>query len=144
MKLGGSLERRRRGSTRRAAAPDEARSGGGWREAVTAHLWPSLLGLTVVGWLIGYLVATRVVFPAPPPPGDLVEVPDLSGHDLNTSREQVEGAGLTFDGADSIAHPTLARSLVLCQSPLPGQLARPDAPVRVMVSLGPERRTIPD
>jgi serine/threonine-protein kinase len=100
--------------------------------------------LVVVGWLIGYLLSTRVLFPAPPPPGDLFEVPDLRGLALASVRERLAGARLTLGEVDSLQHPSVPEALVLGQSPLPGQVARADTPVRVTVSLGPQRRAVPD
>jgi serine/threonine-protein kinase len=38
----------------------------------------------------------------------------------------------------------VATGLILGQSPLPGQVARPDSPVRVTISLGPQTRSVPD
>jgi serine/threonine-protein kinase len=102
------------------------------------------LGVAVVGLLGGYLVATRVVFPAPPPPENLTEVPDVRGVGLASGNEIVSGAGLAVAATDSIHHPTAPRGVVLGQSPLPGQLALPGTVVRVTTSLGPQLRSVPD
>lgn len=101
-------------------------------------------GLVVAGWLFGYLLSTRVLFPAPPPPGDLFEVPDLRGLALASARERLAGARLTLGAVDSLQHPSVAEALILGQSPLPGQVARAETAVRVTVSLGPQRRAVPD
>jgi serine/threonine-protein kinase len=103
-----------------------------------------MVGLVVSGWLIGYVLATRVLFPAPPPPGDLFEVPDLRGLGLASAGERLAGAGLALGSIDSLQHPSVAMGLVLGQSPLPGQVSRPSSPVRVTVSTGPQRRSVPD
>lgn len=103
-----------------------------------------MAGLVVSGWLIGYVVATRVLFPAPPPPGDLFEVPDLRGLGLASAGERLAGAGLALGSIDSLQHPSVTMGLVLGQSPLPGQVSRPSSPVRVTVSTGPQRRSVPD
>jgi serine/threonine-protein kinase len=103
-----------------------------------------VVGLALLGWLIGYGLATWVVFPAPPPPGDLAEVPDLSGLTVASARERLAGEGLTLGDVDSIRHPSVAATQILGQSPLPGQLARREDPVRVSVSLGPERKAVPE
>jgi eukaryotic-like serine/threonine-protein kinase len=141
MKLGGSLERRRR--------RNPSRSGGGstaseLRPGPSAKLIGAVVVLAFVGWAVGFLVATRIVFPAPPPPGDMFEVPDLRGVDLETARERLAGARLTLGDVDSITHPNVAASRVVGQSPIPGQSALPDTPVDVMVSLGPQTRSVPD
>jgi len=141
MKLGGSLERRR-GRRRFRGVEPERRPFGGLE--ISKNLLLTAAGLVVGGWLLGYVLSTRVLFPAPPPPGDLFEVPDLRGLALASARERLAGARLTLGAVDSLQHPTVAESLILGQSPLPGQVARADSPVRVTISLGPQRRAVPD
>lgn len=138
MKLGGSLERSR--GRRRFRLGGDA-GGESWLDR-RLFLWGGALVLG--GWLLGYVLSTRVLFPAPPPPGDLFEVPDLRGLTLATARERLTGARLTLGAVDSLQHPSVAEDIILGQSPLPGQIARADAPVRVTLSLGPQRRAIPD
>ncbi len=136
MKLGGSLARRRgKGGSRRS--PKGAERG-------RAPLWMWFLVLAVGGWGAGYLVSTQLLFPAPAPPGDLFEVPDLRGLGLASARERLTGNGLELGAVDSIRHPSIPQALIVGQSPLPGQVARPLAPVGVTLSLGPEMRSIPD
>lgn len=149
MKLGGSLRRHR------------GRGGGGdrpGREESSPYGWKSLLGetpgwgrvaaaaagLAFIGWFGGYLVATHVFFPAPPPPKDLVHVPDVRGEGLTAAREQLEAEGLELGAVDSLRHPSVAKGMILGQSPLPTQLAEPGTQVRVTESLGPQLRTVPD
>ncbi len=142
MKLGGSLERRRgRRRTGSPAGPGEHR-GLGWLTG--PRLAAIVAGLALGGWLVGYLLSTRVLFPAPPPPGDLFEVPDVRGLGLATARERLAGSGLALGTIDSLLHPTVPATLVLGQSPLPGQVAQPQTEVRVTVSLGPQTRSVPD
>lgn len=139
MRLGGSLERSRGRRRFRSADPDgTAGASRGYR------LYLVGVALVVGGWLIGYVVSTRVLFPAPPPPRDLFEVPDLRGLTLATARERLAGAGLALGTVDSLQHPSVAEDLILGQSPLPGQVARADTPVRITISLGPQRRAVPD
>jgi eukaryotic-like serine/threonine-protein kinase len=142
MKLGGSLERHR--ARRRHGLRDEAGERRRWNFDVGRGTLAALAGLIVGGWLVGYLVSTRVLFPAPPPPKDLFEVPDLRGFGLASAKERLAGAGLALGQVDSLQHPSVPESLILGQSPLPGQVARPDTPVRVTVSTGPQRRSVPD
>ena len=141
MKLGGSLERRRGRRRFRSFDPNQPGSAG---VAVNPRVLAAGAGLVVLGWFVGYLLSTRVLFPAPPPPGDLFEVPDLRGLALTSARERLAGARLTLGAVDSLLHPTVAETLILGQSPLPGQVARADSPVRVTISLGPQRRPVPD
>jgi beta-lactam-binding protein with PASTA domain len=141
VRLGGSLERRR-GRRRRTSGAPGASEGGGFH--VGRRLLATLGGVIVAGWLLGYVVSTRLVFPAPAPPSDLYAVPDVRGIGLASARERLAGVGLAMGPVDSLQHPSVAEGLILGQSPLPGQLARADSPVRVTVSLGPQTRSVPD
>ena len=136
MKLGGSLERRRRLGRWTGSS-----SGGPGIDRDTVL---KAAGIVLVGWAAGYLLATRVLFPAPPPPGDLYEVPDVRGLELASAREMLASAKLDLGGVDSLLHPSVPEEVILGQSPLPGQVARPGSPVRVTISLGPQRRAVPD
>lgn len=104
--------------------------------------WTTVLVATTFAG--GYLVATRLVFPGPAPPPDLLDVPDLVGLDMANAGARAEGAGLTLGAIDSLYHPSALAGSILGQSPLPGQLALPGAVVELAVSLGPEERVVPD
>ena len=73
MKLGGSLERSRKKRRRRTGGDADTReerraaAGSGFDRR---RLLGWLAGLAFVGWFFGYFLATRIFFPAPPPPGD--------------------------------------------------------------------------
>jgi serine/threonine-protein kinase len=120
---------------------------------------PSMLGLAerlprglvlataivLIGFGGGYLYATQVVFPAPETSAaDFVQVPDLIGLDRAEAEAVLSGLGLTAGTVDSIGHPDAPPGSVLGQTPLPGQLALPFGAVSYSISLGPERRPIPD
>ena len=146
MRLGSSLERHRR---RRAGTDGTPASEGPSRRPRAGRfdlrtLLTALGGLLLGGWLFGYLLSTLVFFPAPPPPGDLFEVPDLRGLGVASARERLSGARLALGAVDSLQHPSEPQGVILGQSPLPGQVARPSTEVRVTVSLGPQRRSVPD
>jgi eukaryotic-like serine/threonine-protein kinase len=141
VRLGDSLERRR---GRRRFRPSDHPDGHGRSVRVSRGILLTGGALVVFGWLFGYLLSTRVLFPAPPPPGDLLEVPDLRGLTLATAGERVAGSRLALGPLDSLQHPSVANGLIVGQSPLPGQLARAGSPVRLTVSLGPQRRAVPD
>jgi len=141
VKLGGSLERRRG----RRRLPSEGVGGRSWaRVDLGRNIFLAVGGVILGGWLLGYMVSTRLVFPAPPPPGDLFPIPDVRGLGVASASERLAGAGLSLGAVDSLLHPSVAVGLILGQSPLPGQVARPDAPVRVTISLGPQTRAVPD
>ncbi|MEM7415204.1 MAG: PASTA domain-containing protein [Gemmatimonadota bacterium] len=109
-----------------------------------SRFWATVAGLAVFGWIFGYGVATQFLFPAPPPPGDLFEVPDLRGLGMASAEERLAGAGLELGAVDSLQHPTVAAGIVLGQSPLPTQVAPPETPVRLTLSAGPQVRSVPD
>jgi beta-lactam-binding protein with PASTA domain len=151
MRLGGSLRRRRRRVRR---VPRGVR-GGRWGRLLrsgSARLafvkkprFLALLGaLVVVGFGLGYLFSTQVLFPQPPPPGDLVSVPDLSGETAGEASASLSTIGLVLGQVDSLRHPTVPEGAILGQSPLPGQLSLGGDTVRVAISTGPERRPVPD
>ncbi len=147
MKLGGSLERSRRHRRKRTVADgtgasDTSRAAGARLSGT--KLLAVVAGLGVVGWFYGYALATQVFFPAPPPTGDLFDVPDVRGLGLASAGERLIGAGLRLGAIDSLRHPSAAAGLILGQSPLPGQVAQPQTPVWVTISLGPQMRSIPD
>ena len=143
MRLGGSLARRRHRRRDRLRGTI-VESSKGRRGRGGSRLWFSMLMLTLLGWLGGYLITTQLIFPPPPPPGDLFEVPDIRGGGLASARERLTGAGLVLGEIDSLLHPSVPEALIIGQSPLPGQVLRPESQVRVTVSLGPQLRSVPD
>lgn len=129
MRLGRSMRRRR---------SSEVRARGLLRRLAV------VVGLLAAGFGGGYLLATELLFPAPEPPEDLVTVPGLQGVPLAEARVRVGQAGLVAGPVDSLRHPTLPAGAVVGQSPLRGQQSVPGDTVRMTVSLGSERRPVPD
>jgi len=129
MKLGESMRRRRAGVGRTR------------KFAVRV-----LLGvvLAALGFWGGYGLATEILFPAPEPPGELVEVPDLRGDLLVEARGRIDETGMTPGRVEFLKHPTVPAGSIVGQSPLPGQSALPGDSLRLSVSLGPDRRPVPD
>ena len=147
MKLGGSIGRRRparKRARRRRARRRVGGSSGGFRMAGIPRL--AFRGALLLAAMVatGYGVATRVVFPVPAPPPDLLEVPDLGRLDMAGAQGRVEAAGLVLGAIDSVYHPSAPSGSIFGQSPLPGQLAVPGADVELTVSLGAEQRVVPD
>lgn len=129
MKLGSSLRRRR----------SREEGSGGLARFV-------LLGLVILalGFGGGYFLATEALFPAPEPPDELTEVPDLRGLARREAEERIREVSLVLAGVDSVGHPTLPGGTVVGQSPVPGQLTEAGDSVRVTVSLGAQERPVPD
>jgi len=142
MKLGGSI-RRRRPSGRRSRD-----SGGGFLGRLEffrdGRFLLGALGLAIVGFGGGYLISTQLLFPAPPPPGNVTPVPDLTGVTEASAADLLQAAGLTLGQVDSFRHPTVPEGMVVGQSPLPGQLSLVGDSIRIALSLGPEERPVPD
>lgn len=154
MDLGDSLKRRRGGS--RGGGSSEGGSSGiggssrrrrrrsGIPSPVSGRTAAWLGGAAVVGGTLGYLIATVLLFPAAPPPADLLPVPALEGVALAEAETRLTEAGLTVGTVEYLNHPEADSGSVLGQSPLPGQLALPGDSVRVTLSLGPETRSVPE
>lgn len=144
-------------------APDEAGAGGGdgsgsgggrggrprgsrggepwWR-----NRWVEAVGLTLVLFVAGYVVAANWIFPGgqSAEAGEVVQVPDLVGLGRSEADRSLTEAGLTLQVASSVSHPEAPAGAIVAQTPLPGQYSRPGAPVEVTLSSGPERRRVPD
>lgn len=142
MKLGGSIRRRRRSGRRSRGSGDGFM--GKLEFLRSGRFLLAALGLALVGFGGGYLISTQLLFPAPPPPGDVTAVPDLTGVTELSATGLLQTAGLRLGQVDSFRHPTVPEGTVVGQSPLPGQLILVGDSVRIALSLGPEERPIPD
>ncbi|MEX0935868.1 MAG: PASTA domain-containing protein [Gemmatimonadota bacterium] len=135
MKLGSSMRRRR---------AREARPSRKQREEGISHLLLALAVL-VFGVAGGYVFATQAVFPGPERlDTDLRDVPDLRGMRVAEAETILRERGLQPGTIDSIRHPDAPEGAILGQMPLPGQLAEASGRVEFTLSLGPERRLVPD
>lgn len=150
MKLGSSMRRRRGASGGSSGKRGPKRKGGSrWPGLVPSGKGGQLLLLAVVALLAGsgggYLYATQVVFPADEAEvADFRSVPDLRGMNLEEARTALGDMGLELGEVDSIRHPEASESRIVGQTPLPGQLGVPGGLVDMTISLGPERRPVPD
>ena len=140
------LQKRRGRAGKSGGGGSTSRRGGGVAApgAGRGRLASLALLVVLVGFGGGYLIATRALFPAPPPPGDLLEVPGIQGLALARAWERLDEAGLVLGAITGFRHPDLDSGVVVGQGPLPGQLAAPGDPVRVTVSLGPLLQEVPD
>lgn len=148
MRLGSSIGRRRpaRGARGKRRPVRKGRRRGSRGRRSRDIVGRGLLGGFVVAVMfgLGYVAATRVAFPVPAPPPDLLGVPDLTGLDLEDAAPRAEAVGLTLGAIDSMYHPYASAGSILGQSPLPGQLALPGAIIELAISLGAEERAVPD
>ncbi|MCH7933900.1 MAG: PASTA domain-containing protein [Gemmatimonadetes bacterium] len=144
MRLGSSIRRRRFRSDGRFRWPGRKR----WLSLGPINLSRDAtvvsVSVLVFGLVFGYLVTTRLLFPLPPRPRDLFEVPDVRGLDRAVALEMIERAGIGAAVTDSFRHPTALKGEVLGQTPLAGQLSTATNTVALTVSLGAVRRPVPD
>ncbi len=146
MKLGGALRRSRGGRGRVNWAGSKGAALGRYLVSQFGHR-NFLIGVGLLagfGFGGGYLISTSVLFPAPPPPGDLTRVPDLSGQRVEDASSLLAELGLSIHPVDSLRHPSFSEGTIVGQSPLPGQLVLVGDTLQVSLSLGPETRSVPD
>jgi serine/threonine-protein kinase len=145
MRLGTSIRRHRPDS---GTGPNPIGSARAWlstkKTEARTRLVLIAVGVALGGYGLGWLLATQGLFPAPPPPGDMYEVPDLYGSDVPSATRLIQDAGLSLGLVDAFRHPTADSGQIVGQHPLPGQLARPGDSVRVSVSIGVQQRPVPD
>jgi beta-lactam-binding protein with PASTA domain len=101
-------------------------------------------GVLVGTFGIGYVVATRIMFPPLPEPENGIAVPDLRGVVVAEASARLEPLGLRRGDQIPIAHPNQPPGIIVAQSPLPGQQLRQGDVVTVAVSSGLPRVQIPN
>ena len=94
----------------------------------------------------GYLAAAQWVFPGGRVEEDssLVQVPELVGLTEDEAQGRLERLELEYTVRSGVTHHLAPEGAVLSQDPLPGQYARPGAPIYVSLSRGPELHVLPD
>ena len=144
MRLGSSIRRRRFRSDGRFEWPKKKWWSGDGPFRLSRDATYLLGGVLLFGFVFGYVVSTRLLFPMPSRPGDLVEVPDVRGLDWAVAVDRIARAGISAAVTDSFRHPTALSGEVLGQTPLAGQLSTATDTVVLTVSLGAVRRPVPD
>ncbi len=94
-------------------------------------------------FLVGYLVATLLLFPAPIFASSTV-VPPLIGMTQEVAEAVTTRSGLTPGAAEGVMHPTAPRGQVVWQNPPAGVAVPEGTEVRIQVSAGPQRVPVPD
>jgi eukaryotic-like serine/threonine-protein kinase len=102
------------------------------------------LGVLVGTFGIGYLVATRMLFPPLPEPKNGIVVPDLTGVVITGADARLQPLGLRRGEEIRIAHPDQPEGVIVAQSPLPGQQLRTGGVVTLAVSGGLPRVDVPN
>ncbi|HEX5520975.1 MAG TPA: PASTA domain-containing protein [Longimicrobiaceae bacterium] len=101
-----------------------------------------LLGIGVVMFALGYLLATLLFFRGGA--AHVVTVPDLRGETEAEAARVLDRLDLAMERGSALVHPEVPAGSVLAQSPLPGQEVPPGSVVRVTLSAGRDRITVPD
>jgi len=125
----------------REATPEPEGTGDGrrWRR------WLISAAVVAVFFGGGYLAAAQWVFPGGRAADDpsLIRVPELVGLTEEEAQGRLERIGLEYTVRSGVTHYLAPEGAVLAQDPLPGQYARPGAPVYVSLSRGPELHVLP-
>lgn len=139
--LGDSV-RRRSPPQRRPTRPPARRSvlpRWGWK------VWTGMLLVALaVPFLIGYLLATVVLFPPPEVGPGGIAVPSLVGRTEADAARELAAAGLGTLAVTRLPHPERPTGMITAQSPLPGQQLAAGTDVHVAVSSGIPRAVVPD
>ena len=144
MRLGSSIRRRRFRSDGRFEWPKKKWWAGDGPLRLSRDGGYVVGGVLLVGFIFGYFGTTRLLFPMPPRPGDLFEVPDVRGLSRSAALDMMQAAGIHAEVTDSFRHPTALGGEVLGQTPLAGQLSTATDTVVLTVSLGAVRMPVPD
>jgi beta-lactam-binding protein with PASTA domain len=153
--LGDSIRRSRRASVRKGTVRDEAVEEGG-RDAGRGSRDPG--PRTVPGWLkwsglallvlvisfgLGYLLASRLLFPQPDTVGAGIAVPALYGMEQESAGRVLAGLGLRLGDVTEVPSLRVAPGRVVAQEPIPEQQLRAGAEVALALSAGPPEVRVP-
>jgi serine/threonine-protein kinase len=111
-----------------------------WRDR-TRRLLPYVIAATS-GFLIAYLVAAFVIFPAPNAPSER-GVPAVSGLPYEAAARRLEQAGFVAEQGEGRYHATASEGIVLGQRPAGDTRLPLGGKVRLDVSRGQARATVP-
>ena len=112
------------------------------RSGRTRGLVVRALGVAAVMFGVGYLLAALLFFRGGG--AHVVTVPDLRGQPEAEARRVLDRLDLEMERGSALVHPEVPVGSVLAQSPLPGQEVPPGSVVRVTLSAGRDRVSVPD
>jgi beta-lactam-binding protein with PASTA domain len=90
----------------------------------------------------GYLLMTVLFFPGWGRAA-IVTVPDLTDRTAGQADRALDRAGLELQRGGTLPNPRVRQGRVLMQTPLPGEEVARGSTVRIVLSSGPELRTVP-
>jgi len=97
----------------------------------------------ITSFLVGYVVAATMLFPAPIFPRSQ-DVPRLLGMSLSEAREELDRLGLAVADTEFVSHPEYEQGRVVWQDPPPAVAVPEGARVTLSVSRGPHPVQVPD
>jgi hypothetical protein len=89
---------------------------------------PGLIAAGIAPFVVGYLVASLVIFPAPDVVGDGISVPSLEGMTATEAEGRLTALGLRLTQVTRLPHPDVREGDITAQAPLPGQQLRSALP----------------
>ncbi len=117
---------------------------GGWKAWVGQHpLVVTGAGLFAGTFLVGYLVAAVLLFPAPFFAGHGA-IPRVLGLEQERAQTTLAEAGFTLGAVQRAPHPTIPAGGVIWQDPPAEVNAREATAVSLTISTGPQRVPVPD
>jgi eukaryotic-like serine/threonine-protein kinase len=102
-----------------------------------------VIAIGLGAFAIGYGITT-LAFSRGAAPSDVVMVPDVRELTVADATRRMDRVDLGLTVGDSFPNPVVAEGAILAQSPLPGQEVSPGTEVRVILSTGQPRPTVPD
>jgi eukaryotic-like serine/threonine-protein kinase len=102
-----------------------------------------ILGIGILGFVFGYGLTALLFFRGTSYP-NVVTVPELRNLSGDAAQRTLNRLGLEIQVGDSLPNPEVPQGAVLAQTPLPGREVAPGTSVRVILSLGPQRRPVPE
>ena len=100
-------------------------------------------GAMITAFLVGYVVAITLLFPAPIFPRSQ-DVPRLLGMPLSEALEELDGIGLAVADTEYVSHPKIEQGRVVWQDPPPAVAVPEGARVTLSVSRGPRPVQVPE
>ncbi|MGI6606423.1 MAG: Stk1 family PASTA domain-containing Ser/Thr kinase [Peptococcia bacterium] len=97
-----------------------------------------ILALMVIGFVLGMYLSANVLA------REEVTVPDVRQKTVTEAQEELDGTGLFLEVNKTVAHPTVAKGLIISQTPKVDEIVRKSTKILVTVSDGPQMVDVPN
>ena len=114
----------------------------GSRPGSGSRLWIWLVLLGVVAFGGAFAVVNYMVMPHAVKHGDELQVPDLTGAPLDSAQVALQGLGLRVTRSGEVPSLTVPAGRIVSTDPPAGSLVKVDRMVSVIISHGPEARSV--